>query len=231
MLHCALVVGARIPAGDRAIPRGMMGPRPALLDRAARHRLERTGLRRRALVDMNDEAAQHQERREVMQHVAGGDRQPPERSRKPQRDSGDQEQYGAPDDRPEVDLLAGVEEPDVLGLERLRVRHVRLQMLQPSAIVARPGHGSEPVQNLQREGRHKSEAEPRMEEPRHRAAAEERHQPAREPGAVNSESGKEREDEKDRVAPMHDAAVRGMTKQFVFADHDHGLGSFGPSVT
>ena len=65
----ALVVGARIASGRASIPRRMMSPRPPLLDGAARHRLKGAGLLRRAFVDVDDEADQHHERGDIVQHV------------------------------------------------------------------------------------------------------------------------------------------------------------------
>ena len=91
----------------------------------------------------------------------------------------------------------------------------------------------QPVQNLQRERRDESETEPGMEETRHRSAAEQRRQPVKEPGTVDREARKQRKDEEDRVAPVHDARVNRMTKQLVLV-HDRltmrGYGAAGSPV-
>src|SRR5947199_149060 len=103
------VVGARIPSGRAAVPRGVVGPRPALLDRAARHRPERPRLRGGPFIDVHDESHEHHQRRYVVQHVADVHERTAEGFRKPHRNPGDQEDDGARDDRPEVQLLSAVE--------------------------------------------------------------------------------------------------------------------------
>ena len=65
----ALVVFTRIAARGVSIPRGMMSPRPPLGDGPARHRLKGARLLRRALVDMNDESHQHEQRGNVVKDV------------------------------------------------------------------------------------------------------------------------------------------------------------------
>src|SRR5438132_1123049 len=109
----------------------MMRQGPAVLDRAARHRTEGARLRGRAFVDVNDEADEHYEGGDIVKDVSDGEGRPAERLWKPHRDSRDEEDDHARDDRPEVDLLAGVEEIDVLRFERVRVRNVFLQAAHP----------------------------------------------------------------------------------------------------
>src|SRR5881275_1814288 len=157
-----VVVCAWIAAGGAPVPRRMMCPGPPPLHGSARHRLERAWLRGGPFVEMDDEPDEHDERRDVVQHVADADERPPERFREPHRNAGDENPDRADGDRPEVQLLPGVEEVHVLRLYRFGVRHELLHAPRPAAVVASPRHRHEPVEELEREEQHEAEAEPRM---------------------------------------------------------------------
>src|ERR1044072_6514211 len=62
----ALVILARVVPRHVLVPSRVVRPRPLLRYRAVGHRAERAGLRRRALVDVDDEAAEHYERGDVV---------------------------------------------------------------------------------------------------------------------------------------------------------------------
>src|SRR2546425_12207698 len=73
------IIRARIATRRLAVPRRVMRPGPSLLDCPARHRLKCPRRGGGSLVHVNDEARQHHERREIVQHVREGRPPAPER--------------------------------------------------------------------------------------------------------------------------------------------------------
>src|SRR5436190_703288 len=59
----------RIATRDCSIPGRMMRPGPSVLHGAANHRLKSAWLVSRAFIDVNDEASQHQQCGQIMNHI------------------------------------------------------------------------------------------------------------------------------------------------------------------
>src|SRR5215207_3927612 len=70
----ALVVLARVAARHFPVPCRVMSPGPRPRDRTINHRAEGAGLGGRPFVDVDDEPGEHDQRRDVVDDVARGDR-------------------------------------------------------------------------------------------------------------------------------------------------------------
>src|ERR1039458_9934136 len=100
-----------IASSNFFVPCGMKGPGPRLAHRAADHRLESARLAEGALIDVDKNSAQHNERRDVMQHVADGDRNSSKRpSARPHHNARDQVDHAPDHNLPELNFLPGIEE-------------------------------------------------------------------------------------------------------------------------
>src|SRR4029079_13916909 len=188
-------VRPRILACAPPEPRRMLRQRPSFVHGSANHRLKGPGDSGRRLVDMDGEADQHHQAGDVARDVADRDRRAAERSREPQRDAGGEEHARTGDDRPEVQLLAGVEEADILRVPPVGVGDVTAKAAQPARIVRRPRHQPPPVEDLTGEHEHEPEAKPGMQHPHRRAAGKERRDPAKQPRRVDAEACAEAADE------------------------------------
>src|SRR5438132_10133986 len=86
-----LVILTRMAPGHLAIPGRIMRPRPPLAYSAARHRMKSARQRRRAFVDVNDEAAEHDECRDVVEEIRNPHQHATEDLRPPHQESSDEE--------------------------------------------------------------------------------------------------------------------------------------------
>src|SRR5438105_2757755 len=102
------IIGARVTPGDLAIPRGVIGPRPGSSDNAAGHRMKRSRLADRAQVNVNKYPAEHDQRSDVVQHVADRYGDTPGDFREPHQEPGDQKHRAPENDLPELQLLSAV---------------------------------------------------------------------------------------------------------------------------
>ena len=218
----------RVASGDLLIPSGMEGPSPGFAYRAANHRLECAGLAERALVDVDEDAAEHNEGGDVVDNVADGDRDSSEGScTRPQDDAGDQVRDTAADDLPKLNFLSGVEKA---GVGRIHFRFAAddlVHVAHPAGIGRGPDHGLEPVQGLQCEEEDEAYAEPWMHDATEWSAAEEGSEPAEQPREIDAEAGEQREEEKERDHPVEHARVHGVAQQF----SGSGWAKRGPEVT
>ena len=71
----------RVASGDLLVPGGVEGPGPGFADSAANHCLERAWLADRALVDVDENAAEHHDRGDIVYDIADGDGGCAERTR------------------------------------------------------------------------------------------------------------------------------------------------------
>src|SRR5205809_6442553 len=65
----SLICFAWIASCHRPVPAGMMCPGPHLSYSPVNHRAKCSRLMSRALIDVNDEATQHNQRRDIMKHI------------------------------------------------------------------------------------------------------------------------------------------------------------------
>src|SRR5262249_5322335 len=158
-------------------PRGVMRRCPLTSDRAASHRAKGSGLEYRAHIHMQDEAAQHSERGDVVQDPTDGDENPAKDLRKPHNDAGQQEKYAAPYRHPEVQLLTSIEEADIIRRTLLCIGGVLLYLLHPFCVRIRPGHYRTPVLDFDEQKKQEGQTEPRVEKACHRTAPKERSNP------------------------------------------------------
>src|SRR5208282_767382 len=101
----------RVTSGDALVPRRMKRPRPGFAHAATNHRLKRAGLADCALVDVDEDSAEHDEGGDVVENVADGYGVSAESwCACPEDCAGDYVHDAAGDDLPEHDLLSGVEE-------------------------------------------------------------------------------------------------------------------------
>src|SRR5208282_1514340 len=209
----------RVASGDLLVPSGMKGPGPGFAYRAANHCLESAGLTERALVDVDEDSAEHNDGGDVVDDVAYGDGDSSEGSgARPQDDAGDEVRDAAAYDLPELKFLSGVEEPSV-GRIHLRfaaddLSHVAL----PVGIGRGPDHGLEPVQCLQPEEDNEAQAEPGVHDAAEWSAAEEGSEPAKQPREIDAEAREEREEKKERDHPVDHTRVDGMAQQLSAID-------------
>src|SRR5712692_10943570 len=200
-----------IPPCDLLVPGWMERPRPSFADRTPGHGLESTGFPERTKVDVDEDSAQHDEGRNIVQDVADGHRNSTERpGADPKDNPGDQVDDAAHDDLPELHLLAGVEEAGVDRFKFLSAGDVVPDVAHPAAVRLGPLHRLEPVQHLEPKEKHEPHAEPGMHGSSQRSPAENRSEPTKQPGQVDAESGKQGEEEKQCHHPMQEAGVDRM---------------------
>src|SRR4051812_45463158 len=102
--------------------------------------MKRAWLVRRAFVNVDDESREHQQCRQVMNDVTHGDDPTRDEVVEPDQEAGSEKQHAAEHNQPVVDLLAAIEEADILRLNSVRVRRVLLNTFEPTAISASPFH-------------------------------------------------------------------------------------------
>src|ERR1051325_2762248 len=110
----------------------------------------------------------------------------------PDQETRNQKQHSTKRNQPEVDLLAAIEEADILSLNPVGVRRVLLDPFDPTAIGAGPLHRHKPVQKLEKKKQIEKQAEPGMQQTSSRAATKQRRQPAIQPRRINREAGDQR---------------------------------------
>src|SRR5579883_2228032 len=215
---------ARIAPGDLLIPGGVEGPGPGLAHRAARHGFEGAGFPDRAQVDVDEDPAQHDQRRDVMHDIADGDGHAAERTRpNPENHPGYQVGDTARHDLPELDLLPGVEEAGVGRLQFLRTRDHTAEVLDPARVGGGPAHGCHPVQSLKSEENYERQAEPGMHFAAERAAPKNGSEPAEQPWQVDAKAREQGKEEEQGDHPVQEARVDAVAQQlarehFIAAD-------------
>src|ERR1700746_1289166 len=117
-LQCLL----RVAAGDFSVPGGVMGPGPGLSYRPSGHGLHGARLADGAEVNVNEDAGQHNQGRDVVNDVADGDGPAAEDFGEPHDHSCDDIGNAAADDLPEHRFLAGIEEANVGRLNAVAMR-------------------------------------------------------------------------------------------------------------
>src|SRR6185369_6388326 len=150
----------------------MMRPGPALGNRAIHHRTKRARLMRSTFIDVDDEAGQHQERRQIVNHITDRDNPSSHDIVEPHQQPGNQKQYPAHRNGPEIKFLTGIEEPDVLRLEWVFISDVLPHSSHPASIGFDPCHRRKPVDELKQEKNFKQQSKPRMKRARSWAATE-----------------------------------------------------------
>ncbi len=127
-------------------------PSPGFAYGAAHHCLEGARFADGALVDVDEDAAKHDQGGDVMHDVADRDGHPAESlSARPEDNSGDNEDDGADDDLPELKFLAGVKEAGVWRIHLHFAGGDLLYVSHPARIGWGPTHGFEPIEGLQGE--------------------------------------------------------------------------------
>src|SRR6185295_7600319 len=104
---------------------------------------------------------------------------------KPHQQSGDQEQYAAHDDGPEIKLLPAIEKSDVLGFDPFIIGSILANPLRPTSIRFSPCHRSHPIEELKKEKDLEQQTKPRMKKARSWATTEERRDPVEQPRRVD----------------------------------------------
>src|SRR4051794_26263169 len=112
----------------------MMRQGPALGNRAIHHRSKRARLMRSTFIDVDDEAGQHQERRQIVNHITDRDNPTPNNIVEPYQQASYQKQHPAHRNRPEIEFLTGIKKPDVLRFEWVCIRDVLPYSSQPASI-------------------------------------------------------------------------------------------------
>src|SRR5208282_6795116 len=204
----------RVASGGFLVPRGMEGPGPRFADGAARHGLESSRFADRAQVNMNEDSAQHDECRNIMEHVADGHRPASKGSRTgPENDPRDQVNDAADDNFPELRFLAGVEEAGVRGFEFAFARDNFLDISHPVRVGFRPCHGLQPVHCLECKEDNKAHAKPGMHRTSQWPSAKNGHEPTKQPGKINAESGKQCQKKEERDHPVKKSRVHRVAQQ------------------
>jgi hypothetical protein len=91
-----------VTTGYLFVPGWMMGPGPGFADCALRHGLDCAGLADCAEVNVNKDAGEHDQRRDVVDHIADGDGRAAENLREPHDQACDEIRDAAADDFPEL---------------------------------------------------------------------------------------------------------------------------------
>ena len=124
-----------VASGDLLVPGGVEGPGPGFAYRAANHRLEGARLAECALIDVDEDSAEHDEGGDVVYDVADGDGDSSESPcARPQDDAGDQVDDAAAYDLPELNFLPGVEEAGDGRVHFFFAAHDLLDVAHPAGI-------------------------------------------------------------------------------------------------
>lgn len=150
----------RVAPGDLLVPGGMEGPGPRFAHCAANHGLEGPRFAEGALIDVDEDAAKHDQGGDVVYDVADCDGHPAESlSARPEDDSGDNEGDGAANDLPELHFLTGVEEACVGRIHLHFAGGDLLDVSHPARVGWCPNHGFQPIQRLECEEEDEAYAE------------------------------------------------------------------------
>src|ERR1044072_3730170 len=179
-------------------PCRVMRPGPILCHLSIDHRSKRARLMGRAFIDVNDEAGQHHECRKIVNHITHGNNPAPNHVVEPHQHSRDQEQNGAHNDCPEIQLLTAIEESDVLEPRPFFIRRVLAKSLCPTPVRFPPRHRCKPVEELEKEKDREQQTKPGMKQSRSWSTTEEWCDPVEEPRRVDRESGQQRQNKKNR---------------------------------
>src|SRR5258705_6286646 len=117
-----------------------MCPGPIFCNGAVNHRSECSRLRCGGLVIVDDESSQHNQRRDVMNDIANRNDPSGHYMIKPHQYAGDQEEYDADDNGPEVKLLSGVKKSGIGRLQLVSVQGILLNTAYPAAVCIDPTH-------------------------------------------------------------------------------------------
>lgn len=197
----------------------MKSPGPGFANGPANHGLKGAGLAEGALVDMDEDSAEHDKGGDVVENVAHGYGDSAEDGcARPEDCAGDYVDDAAGDDLPKHNLLSGVEEAGFRGVHFFFAASDGFDVAHPLGIAGSPEHGHEPVEHLQEEKEDESCSEVRVHDTAELSAAEDRSEPAEEPGKIDAEAGEEREEEKEGNGPVEDAIVDGMAEEFSTID-------------
>jgi len=197
----------------------MKGPGPGFAYGAANHRVEGAGFSEGALVDVDEDAAQHYEGGDVVENVADGYGNSAESGCAcPEDGAGDDVDKAAEDDLPEHNLLSGIEEAGFGGIDFFFAAGDGFDVEHPARVAWGPEHGLEPVEDLQGEEEDEAYAEVGVHDAAELSAAEDGSEPAEEPGKVDAEAGEEREKEKERDGPVKGSGVDRVANQFSTID-------------
>src|SRR5208283_1173424 len=177
-----------IASGYRLIPGGVVRPSPSFSYRATRHRLNGTGFAESAQIHMKEDSEQHDQGRDVVDHIRDRHQNAPKNLRQPHDHASDEICDAAAHNLPELQLLPGIEETDVGGLYSLGMRDILLDSFHPARIGRRPSHYIPPVERLQREEDHEAQPKPWMQEPGHRSPAKQRSKKAEDPRQIDPEA-------------------------------------------
>ena len=193
----------------------MEGPGPGFAYGAANHGVEGAGLADGAQIDVDEDAAEHDEGGDVVENVADGYGDSAESfCARPEDDAGDEVDDAAGDDLPEHSLLAGIEEAGVGRIHFFFAAGDSFYVAQPARVAWGPKHRLNPVEGLQGEEEDEGYAEVGVHDAAELSAAEDGSEPAEEPGKIYAEAAEEREKEKESDGPVKDAGVDGMAEEF-----------------
>ena len=205
----------RVASGDLLVPGGVEGPSPSFAYCAADHGLEGPGFADRALIDVDEDSAEHDEGGDVVEHVADGDGGSAEIfGSAPEDDAGDHKDDASADDLPELNFLSGIEEACIGGVHFLFAADNLLHVAHPAGVGGSPGHGAKPVEGLQSEEEDEADAEIGVHDAAERASAKDGREPAEQPWEVDTKAGEEGEEKEERDRPVNDAGVDRMAQEF-----------------
>ncbi len=157
---CFFVGLLRVAPGDLLVPCRMEGPSPRFAHRAANHGLESARLADGAQIDVDEDAAEHDEGGDVVENVADGYGDSAEsRCACPEDDAGDYVDNAAGDDLPEHNLLSGVEEAGFGRIHFFFAVGDCFYVAHPARVAWGPKHGLEPIERLQGEEKDEGYAE------------------------------------------------------------------------
>src|SRR5262245_34357791 len=126
----------------------MICPRPGSSDNTAGHRAKGPRLTGCAQVNVNENTGEHDQRCNVMQHVAYRHRYSPGGFWEPHQQAGNQKQQSAEYNLPKLKLLAAVVEAYVFRFGGVIVLHISVDIAHPASIGFGPGHQPSPVEKL-----------------------------------------------------------------------------------
>src|SRR6266550_6844009 len=109
-----------------------------------------------------------------MQHVADGHYPSAYQIVEPHQNAGQQKEYGADNNGPEIQFLASVEESGSLRRHSLFVSNVSIDFAHPLPVFSGPMHWPKPVQELKEKEDIEKQNEPRMKKARHGSTTKER---------------------------------------------------------
>src|ERR1019366_973264 len=124
----------RIASRYRLVPRRMVRPRPGFAHRPAGHRLDGMRFAESTEIHVEENAKQHDQRGNVVDHIGEGHGNSAKYLRKPHYNASYNVGDAAADDLPELHLLPRVEEPHVSRFHTVFVADVALDALHPFGV-------------------------------------------------------------------------------------------------